>query len=64
MSFNGITQFKKNLEALMESEAFKEADDAHRLILGGALMRSRYGLGGLDRRVCALPVDARPSPPE
>lgn len=43
MSFAGVLTFKKNLEALMETKVFKEADSAQRLHLGGLLLRSRYG---------------------
>ena len=45
MSLAGITIFNTNLNKLMESKAFKEADGAQRLRLGGALLRSRYGIG-------------------
>lgn len=45
MSFNGIRQFENNLRSLMGSDAFKKADDAERLRMGGALLRSKYGLG-------------------
>lgn len=47
MSFAGILTFKKNLEAVMDSEAFKKASDADRLRMGGALMRSSYGACGI-----------------
>lgn len=43
MSFNGIATFDKNLRALMASDAFKNANDAERLKLGGTLLRSGYG---------------------
>lgn len=43
MSFNGIVQFEKNLRTMMDSDAFKKADDGERLRLGGTLMRSSYG---------------------
>lgn len=46
MSFAGITQFKKNLDALMASEAFKNADDGKRMRMGAALLGSRYGADG------------------
>lgn len=45
MSFSGIVQFDKNLRLLMNSEAFKEADDAQKLDLGYRLLKSKYGLG-------------------
>jgi len=44
MSFSGLDQFRKNLDYLMDSDAFKNASDAERLKLGSALLRSRYGV--------------------
>lgn len=47
MSFAGILTFKKNLESLMDSDAFKRADDGERLRMGGSLLRSSYGACGM-----------------
>ncbi len=40
MSFAGIGQFRKNLDALMDSDAFKNANEGERLRMGGMLVRS------------------------
>lgn len=56
MSFAGILTFKKNLESLMDSEAFKKASDADRLRMGGALMRSSYGACGISGVKPLLPA--------
>ena len=47
MSFAGIVQFKENLDRLMESEAFKNADDGQKMVMGTRLLRSKYGTGSL-----------------
>lgn len=43
MSFAGIVTFKKNLDTLMDSTAFKNADEGDRLKMGGCLLRSEFG---------------------
>lgn len=45
MSFNGISTYVSNLNRLMDSMAFKEADDAEKMRLGGRLFFSKYGIG-------------------
>lgn len=45
MSLSGIGRYAENLDRLMKSEAFKNADDGERLRLGYRLLNSRYGLG-------------------
>ena len=45
MSINGIAQFDKNLRVLMNSEAFKKADEAQKLNFGYRLFNSKYGIG-------------------
>lgn len=59
MSFNGALIFKRNLEKLMASDAFKKADDAERLQLGGMLLRSKYGVYAL-----SAPKPLQPEPDE
>lgn len=44
-SFAGMTTFNANLNRLMESKTFKEADEVQKLQLGGLLLRSKYGIG-------------------
>lgn len=43
MSFNGIAQFNRNLRLMMDSKAFKKADQGARMSMGGLLLRSKYG---------------------
>lgn len=45
MSFAGITTFRKNLNLVMESKAFKNSDDTGKLHIGGRLFFSKYGIG-------------------
>jgi hypothetical protein len=45
MSFAGLEQFDRNLRAMMDSDAFKQADDSEKIGFGVLLMRSKYGLG-------------------
>ena len=47
MSFAGLKQFDKNLRAVMDSDAFKKADEAEKLRISGRLVRSEYGAGSL-----------------
>ena len=56
MSLAGLHQFKENLDTLMNSQAWREADDCQRLHLGYALLNSRYGGGiwGWWRRIRPL----------
>jgi hypothetical protein len=45
MSFAGMRTFEKNLSTLMDSEAFKNADEGARLNMGYRLLKSKYGIG-------------------
>jgi hypothetical protein len=54
MSIAGIKQFSDNLDTLMESEAFKKADDTQRMVMGTRLLRSNYGVGSFLGKVCKL----------
>ena len=45
MSFAGLTTFKANLDKVMASPAFRQADDSQRLRMGRALLNSKYGRG-------------------
>lgn len=46
MSFVGIQQFRENLDTLMESKAFKKANDGERIKMGVQLLRGKYGVYG------------------
>ena len=46
MGLGGLLEYKENLEMVMNSKAFKEADFGKRMNIGVALLNSKYGTGG------------------
>ena len=45
MSLYGLKEFDYNLRKMMDSEAFKKADEVKKFNMGYRLLNSKYGLG-------------------
>lgn len=61
MSLSGLKEFEYNLRKVMDSEAFKKADESKKLIIGYRLFNSKYGIGsGKSKIECSkLPLNKR-----
>ena len=45
MSLNGLKQFSDNINTLMDTDAWKDADFGARCNMGYRLLNSKYGVG-------------------